>query len=622
MNAETLRAKFVSADAAVRAVRSGDRVYIGSNCGQPETLSDALVRRKDELRAVEIVHLITFGSAPYVEEQYAESFRHVAFFVGPNTREAVRKRRADYLPVFLHELPSMFRNGQIPIDVAVVAVSPPDEHGFCSLGVSVDIGMAACKYARTVIAEVNPQMPRTLGDSFLHVDEIDHLVAVDRPMIEHPPAPTDDTSREIARHIASLIEDGATIQTGIGRIPNAVMAAIAEKNDLGIHTEMFTDGLITAIERGNVNGRKKTFRPKKVVCTFCIGTERLYRYVDNNAFFEFVPTEFANDPFVIAQNERMVAINSAIEVDLTGQVVSDSIGEQFFSGIGGQVDFVRGAARSKGGKPIIALPSTAQNGLASRIVSRLLPHAGVVTSRGDVHYVVTEYGVAYLHGKSIRERALNLIRIAHPAFRDRLLAEAKELGYIAEEQPSVDHRYPEEFVRTIVAKNGEALTVRPILPTDEQLLKGHFYSLSDESKRHRFSSTLRSLSNATFRDLVNLDYNRQMAIVATHRDEEAGERIIGVARYYANEATGFAEVAMAVRDDWQRQGIGRELMRSMVEAAQAAKWRGLLAYVDEDNPKMIRLLQGLGVPFETRQSDGQVEFTLRFGSARQLASDR
>ena len=607
---------WASADEAVARVRSGDRVYVGSNCGQPETLCEALVRRADALRAVELVHLIVFGEAPYVRPGLEESFRHAALFVGANTRQAVREHRADYVPVFLSDVPRLFKNGQMPLDVALVSVSPPDAHGFCSLGVSVDIGMAACKRARTVIAEVNPHMPRTLGDSFLHLDEIDVLVAVDRPLPEHDPGAADETSRAIAAHIAKLIEDGSTIQTGIGRLPNAILEAFADKNDLGIHTELFSDGLIAAIERGNVTGRRKTLHPNKVVASFCIGSQNLYRYIDNNPFFEFRPTEYVNDVAVIAQNERMVTINSALEVDLTGQVVSDSIGHEIYSGVGGQVDFVRGAARSVGGKAIIALPSRAKGGSVSRIVATLRPGAGVVTSRADVHYVATEYGVAYLHGKTLRDRALSLIRIAHPDFRDRLLDEAKELGLVAQDQPSVDYPYPAHLSKTIAAKNGASLFLRAILPTDEQMLKGHFYALSGSSKRHRFSRAVETMPASAFRDWVNVDYRSHMALVAVQSDADEGERIIGVARYFANQTTGLAEFAMAVRDDWQGQGVGRCLLDGLVAAAREAKLVGLVGYVDADNAPMLRLLQSLGLPHRSSVSDGQVVFRLDLGTVR------
>ncbi|MBS1709182.1 MAG: acetyl-CoA hydrolase/transferase family protein [Armatimonadetes bacterium] len=414
---------YVSADEALGHVRSGDRVYVGSNCGQPVALTDALARR-DDLQQVEVVHLLTMGSAAYCED---DRFWHKGFFIAPNTRRAHDQGRADYVPVFLSEIPWLFMKGRMPLDVALVCVSPPDEHGFCSFGISVDLGPSACKSARLVIAEVDSQMPRTHGDSWIHIDDIDYFVASERPILEYLPEPPDDVSKSIAKHINHLVRDGATIQTGIGKIPSAVLETLTDKNDLGVHTEMFSDALIHAVDRGNINCRKKSLHINHVVSSFAIGSKELYEHVNDNPFYSFHPSEYVNDPFVVAQNEDMVAINGAIEVDLTGQVVSDSIGHRVYSGIGGQVDFIRGAARSRGGRPIIALPSVTNKG-ETKIVPTLKPGAGVVTSRGDVHYVVTEHGIADLHGQSLGERCEALIAVADPAYRDELETAAKELG--------------------------------------------------------------------------------------------------------------------------------------------------------------------------------------------------
>ena len=423
------RERLTSAACAVAPIGSGQRVFVGSNCAEPQKLVDALTAHAAGLTATEIVHIMTLGLAPYSEARFEKHFRHNAFFIGANVREAVNACRADYTPIFLSEIPALFRSGRFPLDAALIMVSPPDVHGYCSLGVSVDVVQAAVESAGLVIAEVNRRMPRTLGDSCLHVSRIDAFVESDCPLLELlPPAQTEVTQR-IGRHIADLIEDGSTLQMGIGAIPDAALACLTDKCDLGIHTEMFSDGLLPLVAAGVVTGQRKTLYPGKIIASFCMGTRALYDFVDNNPSIEFHPSEIVNDPFVIAQNDRMVAINAAIEVDLTGQVCADSIGERFYSGIGGQVDFLRGAARSRGGKPIIALPSTASmrdGTTVSRIVSNLKPGAGVVTSRGDVHYVVTEWGTAFLHGKSIRERALALIAIAHPDFRDALQAAAQE----------------------------------------------------------------------------------------------------------------------------------------------------------------------------------------------------
>jgi len=419
----------MSAAEAISDIQAGERIFVGSNAAQPQVLVDALTESTTNPGHNEIVHIMTLGSAPSSNARFRDKFRHNAFFIGANVREAVNECRADYTPIFLSEIPALFRTGQLPLGCALVMVSPPDAHGYCSLGVSVDVVKAAVESARCIIAEVNAQMPRTLGDSFIHVSQVDAFVESDRPLVELSPPVQTEATRRIGRHIAELIDDGATLQMGIGAIPDAVLECLTGKRDLGIHTEMFSDGILKLVESGVITGRRKSLRAGKIVTTFCMGTQKLYDFVNNNPGCSFLPTEYVNDPFVISRNDNMVAINAAIEVDLTGQVCADSIGEKFYSGIGGQVDFMRGAARSKGGKPIMALPSTAtprSGPTLSRIVSTLKPGAGVVTSRGDVHYVVTEYGVAYLHGKSIRERAISLIQIAHPDFRAELLATARE----------------------------------------------------------------------------------------------------------------------------------------------------------------------------------------------------
>jgi 4-hydroxybutyrate CoA-transferase len=417
---ESYRQRLMNAEDAVSVVRSGHRVYIHSGCAEPERLVKALIRRREELCDVEVIHLLTLGNADYVMPEMEGHFRHNAFFIGQNVREAVNSGRADFTPIFLSEISSLFTSGQLPIDVCLIHVSSPDAHGYCSFGVAVECTKTAAQVARTVIAQVNPSMPRVLGDSFIHLSKIDILVECDCPLLELPHAPITPVQREIGKKIAELIEDGATLQMGIGGIPESVLSFLGSHRQLGIHTEMFSDRLIPLIESGVITGERKTLHRGKIVASFVLGSSRLFEFIDNNPAIEFHPSEFVNDPFVISQNAKMVAINSALQVDLTGQVCADSMGNYFYSGIGGQLDFIRGAARSKGGKPIIALPSSAKEGTVSRIVPNLYPGAGVVTSRGDVHYVVTEYGVAYLHGRSIRERAEALIQIAHPKFRDEL----------------------------------------------------------------------------------------------------------------------------------------------------------------------------------------------------------
>jgi acetyl-CoA hydrolase len=431
---ELYRRKLCSPAEAVAGIESGMRIYLGGGAGVPQVLERALVQRAPELRGVEIVHVLTFYEGEYLKPEYAASFRHRALFLGENARQAVREGRADFTPIFLNEIPSLFRcsyDGEciLPLDAALIQVSPPDEHGFCSFGVEVGVTKPAAQAAKRVIAEVNRQMPRVLGDSFIHLNKLDSLVEVDYALPQVPQGKFGPVQDRIGQHIAGLIPDGATLQLGIGSIPDAVLFHLKDKRDLGIHTELFSDGVIELVEQGVITNERKTLHPGKMVAGFLFGSEKLYHFVHNNALIELHPTDYVNDPFVIAQNDNMIAINSAIEIDLTGQVCADSVGQSFYSGIGGQVDFVRGAARSRGGKPVIALPSTAKDDQISRIVAQLKPGAGVVTSRGDTHYVVTEHGVASLHGKSIRERARALIAIAHPRFREQLERYAREANW-------------------------------------------------------------------------------------------------------------------------------------------------------------------------------------------------
>jgi acyl-CoA hydrolase len=417
----------VGADEAVCLIRSGERVFVHGAAAAPVALIEALVRRGPALAGVEITHLHSLGKAPYAAPEMAGHFRHRALFVGANVREAVNAGSADFVPVFLSDIPALFRTGRLPLDVALLNVSPPDTHGYCSLGTSVDIAKAAAETARLVIAQINPAMPRALGDSFIHVSRIDARVDVDAPPIDEPPAAPSEVDLAIGRHVAALVEDGATIQTGIGAIPNAVLAALKGHRDLGIHTEMFSDGVVDLVEAGVITGARKPVHPGKVIASFVVGTRRTYDFVHDNPMVELHPCDYTNDTARIRRHQGMTAINSALQVDLTGQVCADSIGHRIYSGVGGQMDFMRGAALSAGGKPIIALPSTAKGRTLSRIVPQLKDGAGVVTSRAHVHYVVTEHGIAYLHGKSLRERATALIPLAAPPFREVLERAAHEV---------------------------------------------------------------------------------------------------------------------------------------------------------------------------------------------------
>jgi acyl-CoA hydrolase len=422
--------KVSTAEEAIRAIPPGRRILIGSGAAEPARLVEAMVEHGSHLFGNEIVHLLTLGPAPYVAPGLQDRFRHTAFFIGANVREAVQEGRADFMPVFLSEIPQVITSGRVAIDVAIVQVSPPDRHGFVSLGVAVDIVRAAVDTAALILAEVNPRMPRTHGDSFVQVDKIAHLVPVDYPLPELPAEPIDDVCRQIGLHAAGLIGDGATLQLGIGRIPDAVLACLGGRRDLGIHTEMLSDGVMRLAQAGVITGKRKTLLPGKMVTSFLMGSQKLYEWAHENPALEMRPSSFTNDPFQIARNDHMISINSALAVDLTGQVAADTIGGRFFSGIGGQVDFIRGASRSQGGRPIIALPSTAKGGKVSRICPVLEEGAGVVTSRGDIRFVATEYGVADLWGKNIRQRAGALIDIAHPDFRSELCAAARARKYL------------------------------------------------------------------------------------------------------------------------------------------------------------------------------------------------
>jgi len=414
---------------ALRVVESGMRVWMHANSGFPMVLANALAERAPDVRDVEVAHLLGLGYAKYAEAQFAESFRPNALFIGANVRAAVNDGRADYTPIHLSEIEAMFTSGEMPIDVALIHTSRPDEHGFVSLGTSIETTLSAARAARYVIAQANDQMPRTCGNTYLHVNEIDAFVEVSEPLVELPALQSTEEHRAIAKHIADLIEDGSTIQTGIGGIPDAILPHLMDRKNLGVHTETIGEGAIPLIESGVINGRLKTLNPNKVTLGFVLGSKKIYDYVNENSIFDFRPNSYTNDPYVVARHDNMIAINSALEIDITGQVCSDSVGQRFYSGFGGQLDFIRGAGRSKNGKPIIALPSTAKGGTLSKIVPMLKPGAGVVTTRADVRYVATEYGIVNLHGKSVRQRAELLISIAHPKFRKELYEHCEKMKW-------------------------------------------------------------------------------------------------------------------------------------------------------------------------------------------------
>ncbi|MEO6025957.1 MAG: GNAT family N-acetyltransferase [Candidatus Binatia bacterium] len=603
---------FVSAEEALACITRGTRVFVGSGCAEPTLLVAALAARED-VADVEVLHIMTIGDAPYARAMSDRRFRHNAFFIGANVRQAVAACAADYTPVFLSEIPRLFRSHRLRVDVALIVTTPPDEHGFVSLGVSVDIVRTAVECARVVIAEVNPNMPRTHGDSFIPVGLIHRFVESHGPLLELPAAPPSPTSSAIGRYCASLVPDGATLQLGIGEIPNAVAASLTHKRDLGLHTEMMSDNVLDLIDSGALTCARKTLLPGKAVTSFCMGTRRLYDRVANNPFFEFRSTEFVNDPFVIAQNEKLVAINSALEVDLTGQVCADSVGSHFYSGVGGQVDFIRGAARSVGGRSIIALPSTAKSGTISRIVPALTEGAGVVTTRADVDTIVTEYGIAELKGRTVRERALALISLAHPDFRADLLAAAKARHFVTMDQiewPENQRPYPVEYVSD--TRFGDLnVHFRPLRPSDERLLRDFFYSHSAETVYYRYHSRLKSLSPQQVQQFCTLDYDTQMALAGFVTDGEA-ERMVAVGRYFVDPppATS-AEVAFTVHDELQGRGIGRYLLGRLAAIARERSIDTFIAHVLPTNTRMLNVFQHAGLAVESRLDQRLDTITLR-----------
>jgi acyl-CoA hydrolase/GNAT superfamily N-acetyltransferase len=611
---EKYKRMIATPEEAIKKIKPGNRIFIGTGCAQPVELVQALTNHSADLPDTEIVHLLTFGKAPYAVKELSEYFRINSFFIAENVREIIQEGLGDYTPIFLSDIPRLFSSGQHPLDIALIQVTPPNERGMCSLGISVDIVKSAAENAAIVIAQVNPQMPRTLGDSFLHVQDLDVLVPVDTPLFEVEPPEVTDVTRKIGENIAGLVENGSTIELGIGRIPQAVLEFLKNKKDLGIHTEMFTDAIIDMIETGIITGKHKSLDREKIVASFCLGTKKLYDYIDNNPTFSFHPTEYVNDSFIISQQHKMVAINVALEVDLTGQICADSLGTRFYSGIGGQVDFNRGAARSLGGKAIIALPSTAKNGTISRITTSLSEGAGVVTTRGDVHYVVTEFGVAYLHGKTVQERALALISIAHPDFRERLLEEAIDAKYVRKELSEVEGKIrvgPEELKTTILLDDGTQVNFRPIHLTDETRVKDLFYTLSQQTIYYRFMKEMKRIPQKQVQDFVYIDHRNEVAIVGT-LPEAYGEDIIAIGRYYLNPKSNKAEVAFIVRDKWQNRGIGTFLLKYLITIARRNGIDGFTAEVLRDNRAMQMVLNNSDCQVQSRMEENVISYQLDF----------
>ena len=591
---------------AMKLIKPGNSIFIGTGCGQPQHLVHALVVHSRHIYDAHIIHLLTMGEAPYAHRQFRDRFKTNSFFVADNVRHALEEGVGDYTPIFLSDIPRQFESGRIPIDVALISVSPPNPGGLCSFGVSVDIVKAACANARYVIAQVNQRMPRTMGDSFIHVNQIDVLVPFDEEVRSVPVPATDETLRRIGQNLARLVDDGSTIELGIGRIPQAMAEYLKNKKDLGVHTEMFGDWIIDLIECGAITCSRKTINRNKVVASFCMGSRRLYDYIDNNPFFEFRPTEYVNDPYVISQHDKMVGVNVGLEIDLTGQVCADSIGYQFYSGIGGQVDFIRGSARSREGKAIITMPSTAKQETVSRIVPHLTEGAGVVTTRGDVHYVVTEFGIAYLHGRSIRERVLSLINIAHPKFRGMLLEAAKKHRYLPQDQIEMAWEqvtYPEELEHYETLTDGTQVFFRPVKPTDELALSEMFYSLSPSSVRSRYFTHTMTFPHREVQKVVNIDYRNDLAMVGVV-PSPAGDDIVAIAQYFLDPQTQAAEVAFIVQDDWQKKGMGTHLLEYLAQVAAKRGVKRFYAKVLPVNKPMLAVFHNSGYRVST-EFDGE-----------------
>jgi len=591
--------KFLPDRKVFESVHRGDHIFIGTACGEPQYLVQALADYADSYPKAffdaEVLHVWTLGVAPYTEEKFKRNFRHNSFFIGDNTRAAVNEGLADYTPIFLSQVPDLFYRRFIPIDVALIQTSPPDSNGFMSLGVSVDITKAAVEMASVVICQVNPRMPRVHGDTFIHIRDVQFVVPHDEPLLEYSPTVPDELVRQIGKYVARIVEDGDTIQVGYGSIPDAIIAELEGKEHLGVHTELLSDGIVGLMQKGVIDNSLKSIDRGKTVASFCMGTAATYDYINDNPGVDFRPIDYTNNPLNIAANANMTAINSALEVDLTGQSTAESIGTTFYSGVGGQADFMRGAVLSPGGKTILALPSTAGDGGVSRILPYIKAGAGITLTRGDIHYVVTENGIAYLHGKNIRERAMELIAIAHPDFRPWLIEEAKKLNLIYADQafiPGVKGEYPEDLETYRTTKAGVEIQLRPVKISDEPLIKDLFYSLSDNSMYTRFISFRQDMPHERLQDFVIIDYTKEVVILAFVTEGEK-EELAGLGQYTIDEARHVADIAFVVTDRYQNQGIGTELLSYLIQLARRQGLLGFTAEVLVENEPMLHLFEKL-----------------------------
>jgi acyl-CoA hydrolase len=606
---QSVKSQFTNAVDWHSLIKSGDRLFIGSNAAVPNALVDSLIADAKELKDLEMVHIATISDNKWAKAEYKNRFKVNTFFIhGEAVRLAVEEGRADYTPCFLSEISSLFSNETLPLDAALIMVSPPDELGYCSLGVAVDIVMSAARSAKHIIAQINPKMPRTAGHSFLHISEFSACVEHAQALPERTMAEKSSITERIGQYVAILVEDGSTLQLGIGKVPDAVTRYLHHHKNLGIHSEMISDGVMELMQKGVVNNRKKTFHPGKSVTSFCIGTQRLYQFVHNNPHVEFYPSSYVNKPSNIAKNAQMVSINSALEVDLSGQVVADSIGFQFYSGIGGQVDFVSGASKSRGGKPIIALPSTAKNGSVSRIVATLSEGSGVVTSRGNVHYVVTEFGIASLKGKSVRERALELIRVAHPKYREQLLAKIRENVWVPDYQKQFPTDIPElgdVQIKRIDLK-GEIFYLRALNPADERRLQEFFYSHTKETVRMRYNYIPQGMTREKSCDLVSVDQRKDVAITIV-KQEGSRNFIEAVGRYYLYPKENACEVAFVTRENSQGKGMAKILLEKMIEIARARGLSKMFAIVRSENKPMISVFEQFAFKRVFNPDPGEIE---------------
>ena len=611
--------KFAPEARIFKHILRGATLFISTGCGEPQYLVQALINyiesHPNAFFDTEIFHVWSLGVAPYTDEKFKDHFRHNSFFVGESTRQAVNQGLADYTPIFLSQVPNLFHRNLIPIDVALIQTSPPDRQGYMSLGVSVDITKAAVENADVVIAQVNVNMPRVHGEGFVHIRDVDFVVPYDEPILEFEAVADTEVAQQIGKYVARLIEDGDTIQVGYGSIPNAILTNLEHKKHLGVHTELFSDGLAALMKQGVIDNSRKSVNRGRTIATFCMGRQETYDYLHDNLAIAFRTVEYTNNPLVIAQHENMTAINSALEVDLTGQASAESIGQTFYSGIGGQADFMRGAVLARNGKTILTLPSTTQNGEISRIVPFLSKGAGATLNRGDIHYIVTEYGIAYLHGKNIRERAMELITIAHPKFRPWLIQQAKQLNLIYKDQafiPGKRGEYPEELETYRTTYGDIEIFLRPVKISDEPLLKDFFYSLSGESLYRRFLSTLKSMPHERLQEFVVIDYTVDTVILAILQEDEK-ETILGVGQYGIDETSHTAEVAFAVLDEYQGRGVGTELLKYLTFLAKRQGLLGFTAEVLEENKHMLHLFERMGFDLQKRIDSGVYELRMAFG---------